>query len=102
MEVLLVGFSDANGTRRFAFDCIGADRSRTKVIVSADVTLARKYGIRLQELPLLCRLLLDIFPEEALQASITFTEDHMAAIQAAARNALEKKPRKAPPSSSAV
>lgn len=96
MEVLLVRFHQANGTRRFMFDCIGADRSRTKVIVSADVALARKYDIRLQDLPLLCRRLLDTVAEGGLPGSIALTEDNMIEIQKAARNAAEKKPHKPP------
>ena len=102
MEVLLVQFYEANGTRMFVFHCVGADRSRTTVSVSADVTLARKYDIRLQELPLLCRRLLDAIPEEGLQASFTLTEAHMVAIQAAARNVPGRKPHKRPRPSSAV
>jgi hypothetical protein len=102
MEVLLVQFYEANGTRMFVFHCVGAGRSRTTVRVSADVTLARKYDIRLQELPLLCRRLLDTIPEEGLQSSFTLTEAHMVAIQAAARNVPERKPHKRPRPSSAV
>lgn len=96
MEVLLIRFHQVNGTRRFMFDCIGADRSKTRVIVSADVSLARKYDIRLQELPLLCRRLLDTMTEGGLTPSITFTEDNMVAVQKAARDAAEKKPHKPP------
>jgi hypothetical protein len=102
MEFVLVGFKEGDGVRRFAFDCVRADRTRTKVIVRADVTLARKHEIRLQELPLLCRRLLESVPEDDLETAITFTEDHMIAIQAAARVLLEKKPHKAPRPSAAT
>ena len=96
MEFILVGFNENAGVRQFAFDCIHADRSRQKVTVRADVTLARKYQIRLQELPLLCRRLLESIPEGGLKTAITFTEDHMVAIQTAARSVPDKKPHKAP------
>jgi hypothetical protein len=66
------------------------------VIVRADVTLARKHEIRLQELPLLCRQLLESIREGGLVGAVTLTEDHMIAIKAAARSAAEKKPHKAP------
>ena len=91
MDFTLAGFKEGDGVRQFEFDCVAADRSRRKVIVRADVTLARKHDIRVQELPLLCRRLLDSVEEGALPAAITLTEDHMIAIQSAARMAAEKK-----------
>lgn len=94
MEVLLVHFREETGVRRFSFDCVGSDRSRTKVIVSADVALARKYNIQLQELPLLCRRLIENASEGMLEPYITLTESHMVAIQSAARVVSEKRRHK--------
>lgn len=97
MTFTLTGFEEGKGgVRRFAFQCVAADRSKTNVIVDADVSLARKYQIRLQELPLLCVRLLESLDSEGLAGAITLTEERMNVIQAAARLAAEKKPRNAP------
>lgn len=96
MTFTLTGFKEGNGTRRFAFQCVAADRSRTAITVDADVSLARKHDIRLQELPLICLRLLESLEGEVPVSPITLTEDHMTAIQTAARTAAEKKPHKAP------
>lgn len=96
MTITLTGFSQGDGLRRFVFQCIGADRARTNVVVRADVSLARKHEIRLQELPLICLRLLESLENERLVGAITLTEDHMIAIQTAARSAAEKKPQRPP------
>ena len=59
MQFVLTGFTQDLGFRVFAFEGIGADRIRTKFTVKAELALIRNYGIRIQELPLLCRGLLD-------------------------------------------
>jgi hypothetical protein len=96
MEFMLAGFKEGEGVREFRFDWVAADRSRRTVIVRADITLARKHDIRIQELPLLCRRLLENVQEGALPAAITLTEDHMIVIQSAARLAAEKKVQRPP------
>lgn len=96
MTFTLTGFEEGSGVRRFAFQCVAADRSKTNVIVDADVSLARKHQIRLQELPLICVRLLESLDGDGLASPITLTEEHMSAIQAAARLASEKRPHKAP------
>lgn len=57
-----MGFSHHNGTRRFLFERTGAGTGavREKFTVDADIVMARRYGISVQELPLLCRRVLDI------------------------------------------
>lgn len=97
MMITLAGFKEGGGLRRFAFQCVGADKSKTTVIVRADVNLARKYDIRLQELPLICVRLLETLSGDQLAGPITLTEDHMVAIQAAARAAAEKRAAQRPP-----
>jgi hypothetical protein len=94
MECHLVDVHDENGVRQFAFDCIREDRSKMMVNIRADLTMARKYDIRLQELPLICRQFLDRLGEGGLKPDVTVTEDQMAAIRNAAQSAAEKKPRK--------
>jgi hypothetical protein len=59
MQFVLVGFTQDAGFRVFAFEGIGVDRMRTKFTVRADLALIRGYEIRVQELPLLCRGLLE-------------------------------------------
>lgn len=97
MQFVLTGFTHDLGTRVFAFERVGEDRIRTLCTVRADLAVARRYGIRIQELPLLCRGLLDRC-EEVGESSLTFTEDQMrtsANERAAAREAAVKK-RKTP------
>ena len=102
MEFLLTGFTHDKDCRIFTFECISADRVWTKCKVRADLSLARKYGIALQELPLLCRGLLDRREEGAdkiagTSAEINFTEEAIRALasdRAAAKAAIPK--RKAP------
>jgi hypothetical protein len=87
MDILLAGFKDRNGARHFTFECVAADRSRTAVIVGADMALARKHDIRLQELPLICLRLIEALGDEGPRGVvITLTEDHMKAIQDESRN----------------
>ncbi len=97
VQILFTGFRDAAGIRRFEFDLIGNDHSHTECVVTADTTLARKYDIHLQELPLLCRRLLDESGAEQPGQPISLTEQHMAAIRANTQASTEKKPRKPPP-----
>ena len=59
MQYILTGFTHEIGFRIFAFEGIGDDRVRTGYEVRADLALSRKYGIRTQELPLLCRKILE-------------------------------------------
>lgn len=98
MQFVLTGFTHDLGTRVFAFECIGEDRIRTQCTVRADLAVARRYGIRIQDLPLLCRGLLDRCEEGGEVQSLTFTEDQMrtsANERAAARDAAVRK-RKTP------
>jgi hypothetical protein len=86
MQFTLTGFTQEEGSRVFAYEGTGDDRVRIKFTVRADLALSRKYGIRLQELPLMCLGILER-SSEADEASvtepnhtpraITFTEDAM-------------------------
>ena len=93
MDFLLLGFKEGSGVRHFRFEWVGPGRLRRTVVVHADMALARKHEIRMQELPLLCLRLLQGINEGEVTDAITFTEDHMIAIQTAARAASEKKPK---------
>ena len=59
MEFVLIGFRQEKNIRRYAFDAVSSSHVRTHVTVGADLSLARAYRIPLQELPLLCRRLLE-------------------------------------------
>jgi hypothetical protein len=78
MQFIFTGFTQDMGFRVFAFEGVGLDRIRMKYTVRADLTLLLRYGIPMQELPLLCRRLLergDVNGEE--RGAVTFTEDEM-------------------------
>lgn len=99
MQFVLTGFTQDMGFRVFAFEGVAADRVRTKFTVKAELALIRTYGIRLQELPLLCRGLLDRSDGGVEIVSLTFTEDQMRACadeRTLARDNAVKK-RKQPP-----
>src|SRR5215469_18411941 len=58
-EFTLTGFRQANGIRSYVYQCQHDDGSSTEFTVDAEVSLLKKHGIGLQELPLLCRRLLE-------------------------------------------
>lgn len=102
MQFTLVGFTQVGAFRVFTFENAGAKSARTQFSVRANITLIVKYAIHLQELPLLCRGLLERLsgPEGIL--AFTFTEEEMAAhatSAAAVRRdaALRRKPPRRPP-----
>lgn len=98
MQFVLTGFTQHLGFRVFAFEGIGEDRVRTKFTVKAELALIPRYGIRLQELPLMCRTLLDRRDETGAIQALTFTEEQMricADERAAIRDNAKK--RKSPP-----
>ena len=102
MQFILTGFNQDVGLRVFAFEGIAADRTRTEFRVGVDLALIPRYGIRMQELPLLCRELLDRRGEDEEKRTLTFTEEEMrlyADSCATAREvaAQKRKPSRRPP-----
>jgi hypothetical protein len=108
MQFILTGFTQDRGFRVFAFESVAIGQIRVAFTVKADLALSRRYGIAMQDLPLLCRGLLDR-QEEAEQSAIgsrpdhalTFTEEEMRACadkRAADRalTALKRKPPRRP------
>jgi hypothetical protein len=96
MQNRLVGFTHDEGFRVFSFDRRGDDNTRTSCDVRVDLALTRTYGIRVQELPLLCRSLLDKHVEAGGVQSLTFAESDMRACadaRDAARELAAKKHR---------
>jgi len=76
MHYILTGFTQELGFRIFEFDRV-QNHERVTYTVRADLALSRKYAIRMQELPLLCRRVLEDCGPAAEQTSITFTEEAM-------------------------
>jgi len=100
MHYILSGFVHETGFRVFTFECVGEERQRTEFKVKADLALIRRYGIRIQDLPLLCREMLERRVSDEPR-TLTYTEADMCvnAAASAARAAERKKaPRKPPPS----
>ena len=77
MSYILTGFDQDAQFRVFAFQGIGADSVRTEYRVRADVGLIRKYGIRVQDLPLLCLGVLQRRDEKEATRAFTYTEAEM-------------------------
>jgi hypothetical protein len=103
MQFILTGFTQDTGFRVFAFEGVAIGQIRTVFTVRADLALSRRYGIAMQELPLLCRSLLDRQGEGGEQNvsekhALTFTEEQMRACadKRAADRALAALKRKAP------
>src|SRR5688572_28381952 len=102
MQYIITGFTHDMGFRVFAFEGIGEDRMRTEYKVRADLALIHRYGIRVQELPLLCRGILEERNEAEDQQMFTYTESDMrrnaelCAIRAA--DAQKRKAPRKPPS----
>jgi hypothetical protein len=100
MAFILTGFRQDMGFRVFAFERRESDRSRMEFTVKADLGLIRRYDIRVQELPLLCRSFLESRQEEDARA-LTYSEDDMracAVTRTAAKNeaARKRKPPRRP------
>ena len=86
MQFTLTGFTQDGGSRVFAYEGTGDDRVRVKFTVRADLALSRRYGIRLQELPLMCLAILErsnetdeagVADPSTIPRAQTFTEDAM-------------------------
>lgn len=77
LQYVLVDFVQTRGRREFHFEGVAADQTRTRFSVTADLDLARRYGISLQELPLLCRMVLDQRAPNDERRAFLYTEEEM-------------------------
>lgn len=100
MDFVLTGVTNRNNIREFAFVRVDKNHNRVPFRVDADLTLVHRYAIPLQELPLLCRRLLEAQADDATAQAIRLTEEKMSARAtqrtlelAAAKNA-RKTPRR--------
>ena len=76
-DFMLTGFHQLQGIRYYVYQGQREDGSSSEFTVDADLRLLRKHGIALQELPLLCRRLLEKQNPDASPKAVTFTEDLM-------------------------
>ncbi len=80
MEYLLEHYTQSAGVRVFFFDGVSSDRSHSRFTVSVDTALLSRYTISLQELPLLCRRLLEDRIIAGGPRTLTFGEADMATL----------------------
>jgi hypothetical protein len=80
MKFVLAGFRQNENVRHYSFEGIGDDRrTRTEFSVGVDLSLLHKYGIPLQEAPLMCSLLLTSRVGHEQLRSLMFSEDDIRA-----------------------
>jgi hypothetical protein len=77
MQFTLLGFKQDTVFRVFSFECLADDRTKTAHTIRVDLALSRKHGIRLQELPLLCRAALEQDLKAGRTELSTFAETEM-------------------------
>ena len=102
-QFLLTGFTQAAGIRIYAFEG-RIDARRIDYTVEVDLALIPGYGIRIQDLPLLCRELLQQRAQPDEISSVVFTEQQMrshAEKLAVARDEAEHRKEQARPFASA-
>jgi hypothetical protein len=100
-QFVLRGFRQVAGFRVFTFEGIAADHSRALFTVRADLALAQRHRIPLQELPLLCRAVLERLHDDADKRAFVFSEADMRlqadVVAARAEAARQKRPPRRPP-----
>jgi hypothetical protein len=78
MQFVLTGFTPDSAFRVFRFEGAEPGRVATAFTVAADLSLIRTYGILVQELPLLCRELLERSAETGVPVhALTLSESDM-------------------------
>ena len=75
-QFFLTGFSQAAGIRTYAFQC-RMDATWNAYTVEVDLALIPGFGIRIQELPLLCRELLQQQSQPVEKSAVVLTEQRM-------------------------
>ena len=75
-QFFLTGFTQAAGIRIYAFEG-RVDARRTDYTVEVDLALIPGFGIRIQDLPLLCRELLQQREQTDEIGALVFTEQRM-------------------------
>jgi hypothetical protein len=75
VNFVFTGFRQDDSVRHYVFQSV--TRPSEKFTVGADLNLVRKHNIPLQELPLLCRRLLEAEDAPRKSPSLVFTEQDM-------------------------
>ena len=75
-QFLLAGFTQAAGIRIYAFEG-KVEARRIDYTVEVDLALIPRYGIRIQDLPLLCRELLQQRTQPDEMSAVVFSEQRM-------------------------
>jgi hypothetical protein len=75
-QFILTGFTHTAGVRIYAFEAI-TDRVRTFYTVEVNLGLIAGFGIRIQDLPLLCREVLQQRMDDHESSALVFTEQQM-------------------------
>ena len=96
MPFILTGFVHETNVRVFRFEQVEKGRERAEYTVRADLNLIRKYRIQMQDLPLLCRQVLEQVPDDQPRRAFTYTEAEMGKYAEAVR-AANLKTKKYPP-----
>jgi hypothetical protein len=105
VQFFFKGFGQSSNFREYNFESMADDRTRKQYTVAADMGLLAKHHIRIQEVPLMCIRLLEVWtsgPEagERLVLSeehmLTHTRTKLAAAEAAAASHKRKRPAIAP------
>ncbi len=94
-QFVLMGFSQTAAIRVYAFEGLN-DGRRTDYTVQVDLALLPGYGIQIQDLPLLCRELLQERAEAEEMGALAFTEPEMRALAEKRAIAREEAQRKRP------
>ena len=79
MHYTLLGFTQQGSIRRFSFQRVSGPNERVRFDVSADLTLARKWNISVQQLPALCTALLQTEAAIGPAAGLSLTEADLSA-----------------------
>lgn len=95
MRFALTDFFQDGIYRVFAFQKLPQAEGTDRYWVKADMTQARRYGISLQELPLLCRAALEVY--DGTEHAITFTAREMMLVADERANAALSRTRKSTP-----
>lgn len=102
MEFLMTGYKQQGGVRRYTFKGTTPETTSLEFAVETEIALLPRYGIGIQELPLMCRRLLEKDGPRDAGTVLVFTEElmreHAEHIASVRRAALDKrKPHRRPP-----
>lgn len=105
-QFVLKGFRQVVDFRDYLYERIESDRTRSQFTVRADLALARRHGIPLQELPLLCQSVLGRSQAGGAVKVVVFTEtdmrDYSAVVAERAAAAKARRPARRPRPTEAV